>query len=186
MTAAHCFGGSGVHPASEASVGNQYTTTWTGSLDAYGDWKLLYGSTYANHVFSGAISGPTMSSSLPIVGINWNPLAIGSGLCTSGRTTGQICRYWVKGTTLRRKIEGYWIRHLVWLRHDGTAPYDGEDSDGFRPGDSGGPCYYNNGSGGMIGAGTMTAENGSGGGYLFHCTQVSGLKAWPGGSSASF
>lgn len=182
MTAAHCTGSSGTHPASGASVGTQYTTTWTGTLDTYGDWKLLHNSTYANRVFSGAISGPTKSNWLPLVGINWAPLSLGSGLCTSGRTTGQICRYWVSGTTLRRNIEGHWVRHLVWLRHDGTPPYSGADSGGFRAGDSGGPCYYSNGSGGMMGAGTVSAGNGDSGGYLFYCAQVSGLKAWAPGA----
>jgi len=178
MTAAHCSGASGKHPASGASVGKQYTTTWTANLDKYGDWKLLYNSSYAKRVYTGAITGTTKSQSHPIGGIRWAPLAKGDGLCTSGRTTGQICRYWVHATTLRTQIEGYWVRHLMQIRHDGTDPFNGWDSGGFRAGDSGGPCYYNNGSGKMIGAGTVSGENGDDGGTSFYCAQVSGVKAW--------
>ncbi|MFE6736279.1 hypothetical protein [Microbacterium sp. NPDC057650] len=178
VTAGHCPGTSFVHPGNGASAGTMHTTTWSANADIYGDWKLLRSSTYANRVFSGSLSS---SSWLPISGINWGTRSAGSQLCTSGSTTGQICRYFVRLTNVTANInDGTQVvttGHLTLMRHDSNAG-SAYDTNGFRGGDSGGPCYYADGNGGVTVAGTVSAY----GGTSYFCSQFTGLKKWAPGA----
>ncbi|WP_154654291.1 hypothetical protein [Acidipropionibacterium thoenii] len=101
MTAGHCRGSSFTNNGSV--VGAQYTTACPGNADIYGDWKLIKGSSYAKRVFSGGLSS---GDSHPITTSRWKTLPLGNGMCTSGSTSGQICRYKVNSTGRSLTVDG--------------------------------------------------------------------------------
>ncbi len=178
LTAGHCTATSFTNAGN--LVGNQYTTAYPGNADIYGDWKLLYGSTYGMRVFNGDVYGTT---SLAISGAVWGGRPNGSAVCTSGRTTGQICRYYVTNSYSTRTVDGIVTGQMLEMRHDSTGG-SGADWNGAQPGDSGGTCYYSDGAGGVTVAGIVTARF-STPSLRYYCTQLSGVRAWPGGTGAT-
>lgn len=178
LTAGHCT--STTFTNNGTLVGNQYTTAYPGNADIYGDWKLLSGSTYGMGVFNGGVFDTT---SLAISGAVWGGRPNGSGICTSGRTTGQICRYYVTNSYTTRTVDGVVTGHMLEMRHDSTGG-GGADWNGAEPGDSGGTCYYSDGAGGVTVAGIVTARFNTPA-LRYYCTQLSGVRAWPTGAGAT-
>jgi hypothetical protein len=135
LTAGHCTGTSFYNGGN--FVGSTYTTSYIANTYGYGDWKLVDGSTYAPYVFSGSTS--TDTSSLVIDGANWGGLPVGSAVCTSGRTTYQVCRYYVTEAydtaTFKSDIDGKIedVYPLLRMRHQSSGG-GGGDSNGFQPG----------------------------------------------------
>ncbi|WP_348788621.1 hypothetical protein [Leifsonia sp. NPDC080035] len=173
LTAGHCTASQYWNAGN--TVGTQHTTAYPGNAKLYGDWKLLKGSSYGLRTFSGAATND--SSSLPITGVNWGSRSLGDSLCTSGSTTGQICRYFITAVNhvmpAKDISDGIERKYTTVMRHDNS---NGKNSDnaGFRGGDSGGPCYYADGDGGVIVAGIVTATNTT----TYYCTQLNGVRAW--------
>jgi hypothetical protein len=174
LTAGHCTDSSFTNNGH--AFGSQYTTAYPGNADIYGDWKLLSGESYGLRIFSGAVSS---SSTLPVSGANWGARNNGLQMCTSGATTGSICRYFIFRSFAKELIEGVWTNNLLEMTHDSTGTNLYEDLDGADHGDSGGPCYYSDGAGGVIDAGIVQG----GGDYVYTCAQLSGVRAWKSGAS---
>lgn len=62
------------------------------------------------------------------------------------------------------------------LRHDTTGG-SGSDTNAALPGDSGGPCYYTDGAGGVIVTGILSSSD-TMVSARYRCTQLSGVRAW--------
>lgn len=179
LTAGHCLGGTHYTPQGK-SVGNKYTTSYPGNASIYGDWKMLSGKSYSADVYN---SGSSSSSRHHGAGANFGALSGGHQLCTSGRTTGQICGFVVQSTFARVKVGNVSTGHITKLaKKEGRINTHG--CNGFRGGDSGGPAYYNNGSGKMIYTGIVTGHSRAKRGTQYRCTyyvtQLSGVRAWKG------
>lgn len=174
LTAGHCVGSSFSNNGNV--VGTQYTTAYPGNSYLYGDWKLIQGSSYGMAVFNGGLSS---NSALPITGGNYVGRPNGSGVCTSGRTTAQICRYVVIGIYRTESIDGVTNAHMLETQKDADSNGYGEET-GSQGGDSGGPCYYGNGSTGVIVTGIVKGKINWWGtnGWSYYCTQLSGLRQW--------
>lgn len=129
-------------------VGNQYTTTWTGSLDNWGDWQIIYNGTSTNSrrfVYSSAL---TSENTHLISAMNFGTLPTGSALCVYGSSTAQTCRYYVTGNTGYYNEAGHWVFPGVQARHDFNGDGKPDCSTGsVTRGDSGGPVYYGNATG---------------------------------------
>ena len=190
LTAGHCMPGSTEYPDAWASAytsvtppsstyyfGTRYTTTiggtWNtqteGTQDNFGDWALLRGSTYYPRVYSCANVTGTCST-LPIGTASWVTPSLNAGVCSSGRTTGQICRQHVVDSDWEGYIEGFYDRQLaLFQRDDGTC-------DTVRPGDSGGAIYQGMSSrpGYVRAMGVITATDGC----TSYYTKLSGVRAW--------
>ncbi|WP_143180525.1 hypothetical protein [Bowdeniella nasicola] len=175
LTAGHCPGSRYTTPQGKF-VGNQYTTAYPGNAYKYGDWKILYGSTYAPNVFNGPANSST-ASNYKITGITKR--RVGQEVCSSGRTTGQICRYVIEAIDSYLTVEGVRSEKLTHIYHDGDR--NGySDCNGWRDGDSGGPLYATTTT-----AGSVTAQGivkGEYRNYLGRCrysyTQFDGVTAW--------
>jgi hypothetical protein len=174
MTAGHCVGSWFFNNGN--TVGGQFTTAYPGNAGIYGDWKLIRDSTYSLRVFNGPLSS---STTLSITGANWGVRSNGSGVCTSGRTTAQVCRYFVVGTNMTVTSDGVVSGHLTTMRHDSSGG-SGSDLQGFQGGDSGGPCYYAV-SPGVYVAGIVKSRNTST--LRYRCTQLTGLRQWNSGAT---
>jgi streptogrisin C len=180
LTAGHCP--TGIFTNNGTTVGMMYTTSLPGNAHIYGDFQLLGSTTssYGSRVFSGVMSS---SSSLAITGGNWTNGSVGQAVCVSGATTAQTCRYyatnWGRITDFNDGIMTY---PLVEMRHDSTGG-SGYDSNGFLPGDSGGPCYWSDGNGGVIATGIVTGGlPNAGGTTAYFCSQLKGVRAWNSGA----
>ena len=138
ITAGHCGQGNFQNPGSRSPVGATYTTTWKDTAKKYGDWQLLQGPGFDAKLFSGSV---VSSSWLPISRANSGSRANGTELCTSGRTTGSLCRFVVIASHVSAKVDGVPVGYLTRLRHDPNRDGIGTCT-GFRGGDSGGPVYY--------------------------------------------
>lgn len=174
LTAGHCTGSSFTNNGN--LVGTTYTTAYPGNADIYGDWKLIDGKSYGTRVFSGSLSS---SESLQISGANWAGRPAGSGVCSSGRTTAQICRFVVQSSygTITSS-SGVTANHILRMYHDSDMNGTGDNS-GFAGGDSGGSCYYSDGSGGVTLTGIVKAVlDPASGPNVYYCTQLSGVRAW--------
>lgn len=180
LTAGHCT--YGVFTNNGAQVGAMYTTSYPSNADIYGDFQLLGSSTYnyGSRVFNGDMSS---NSSLEITGGFWGNGTVGQGICTSGATTAQICRYFATNWGRISDFgDGILVYPMVEMRHDSTGG-SGYDSNGAQPGDSGGPCYWSNGSGGVIATGIVTGRIlNSGGTYAYLCSQLRGVLSWNSGA----
>lgn len=169
LTAGHCGGSSFYNNGN--LVGSQWTTAYPGNAPIYGDWKLLSGQTYLTRVFNGPRSTiPTSNSTLVMSGARYGAIPVGIAMCTSGRTTGQWCTYTVKASGVSVTISGVTSGHQMRMKAVGGHAGGG---------DSGGPCYHSDGSGGVTATGivkgwTEDLVNG----VLDYCTQVSGVRAW--------
>jgi hypothetical protein len=177
LTAGHCTGSTFTNNGNV--VGTTYTTTYPGNAHMYGDWKLIQGSTYGTRVFSGIMSS---NDSLPISGANYGGRPEGLQMCTSGRTTAQICRYFAAGSYATHTVNGVTSNYQQRMYHDGNL--DGyADRSGFDLGDSGGPCYYSDGSGGVVVNGIVKGfTKPSTGAIEYYCTQLTGVRYWDAGS----
>lgn len=189
LTAGHCIASTYNHGG---SVGSMHTTTFSSiptgphTTASLGDWRLLKGSSYSPKVYNG---GPTGTTTLNITEANWNTRAEGAAVCTSGATTGQICRYFVLAVNTyynwhhpnNSNVEVQ-VGRLTRMRHDNNQGPVGYDTNGWNGGDSGGPCYYTNGNGvtvmGIVTGRGIDVSNRQ----LYFCTQLSGLKAWAPGA----
>lgn len=174
LTAGHCGKGTWNNGTGQKFVGSTFTTTWSATAHAYGDWQLLTGSHYALKVFSGAVSGD--ASYLNITGGNFSTLPIGAALCTSGSTTGQKCRFYVVATNKKMLVNDVQIGHLTLVKSDQNLDGKADCGNGTKPGDSGGMVYYSDGRGGVTAYGVVTGE------MQYQClwafTQLSGVRAW--------
>lgn len=182
LTAGHCYSdATGFHDSARLTVGSLYTTAYPGNAGRYGDWQLIKGAPYQLSVYS---STPTNNERLPIHSALTGWPMMGAGMCTSGSTTGQICRYKVTliddTHTVSESATGRNVRlgKLIRLFHfgDGTR----SDTTGFRQGDSGGPCYASDGRGGVTASGIVSSFfiNSKQNGASFFCTSLAGLYAW--------
>lgn len=171
LTAGHCTASTFKNQAG-ATVGTQYTTSYSANAQIYGDWKLIKGQHYNLSVWSG---GPKGGTTLAMTGADWKPRALGLQVCTSGSTTGQVCRFVVKAVNQPAYMDGVLTKQLTLIKHDGdlNGVYD---CSGTQGGDSGGPVYYANGSGGVIANGIVTGGNTSRCEYWY--TQLQGVRAW--------
>jgi len=173
LTAGHCTGSSFYNNGN--FVGSLYTTTYPGNADFLGDWQLIQGSTYGARVFNGPLDS---SSSLPISGGVWGGRPNGSAICTSGRTTAQTCRYYVLSSYASFSWSSVPTGPLLKMKHDSSGTGTGADSDGWGPGDSGGPCYYSDGNGGVTAAGIVTGRDVFQPSEIYYCTQLTGVHSW--------
>jgi hypothetical protein len=203
LTAGHCQPGGSDNRRSWASgfpyfspvppigyyFGTRLTTTMSGTIanttdgsqDRFGDWALLTGSTYSPSVYTcGNLTGSC--SSATVGAVNWGNPVLGTGICTSGWSTGQICRQYVTDVDCTCVI-GYTggnarVAHLSVFRHDGDG--DGEfDCGTVRGGDSGGAVYQSiSGRPGYVRA--MGIVTGGDNCTSFY-TQLQGLRAFNSG-----
>ncbi|AJT42174.1 hypothetical protein [Psychromicrobium lacuslunae] len=186
LTAGHCRQGTqsnylnayseGGGVSAAYSFGHHETTTWVGTQDTYGDFSLLAGSNYQSRVYNGPIGS---ESSVDVVGASWNFPSIGAGMCTSGRTSGQVCRYKVLQTNFCATygIAGqpqYPNCELFMMGSDQNL--DGAyDCNGFIPGDSGGAVYSAAPGGGVTGYGIVSAILGN---CQYVATSLHGVRKW--------
>ena len=153
-------------------IGGLHTTTYKGSQSLYGDFSLLQGSTYAPFVYS---SGPTSNSATPVVDATYTSPNVGAGLCSSGVTTGQICRYKIDTMDTCTNVGGELSCHEMKMISD--QDLNGvKDCLGFAPGDSGG-AVYNAVPGGVRGVGIISAESG-GCPKWYYATSFYGIRIW--------
>lgn len=189
LTAGHC--GKATFRNRTTTVGTTYTTTWTGTTEKYGDWQLLRGSTYSMRLYSGDLSS---SSSLPVSRGNFGSRANGTDLCSTGRTTGQICRYRVLKSHATRVVEvdsktttkvGYITVTMSDPNRHGVGTCTG-----FKPGDSGGSAHYADPdkSGYVQVLGIVTSSNDQSDDIKRNCskarysfTELKGVRAWKSG-----
>ncbi|MDR1634139.1 MAG: S1 family peptidase [Bifidobacteriaceae bacterium] len=173
LTAGHCLGSTFINNGN--MVGQTYTTAYPTNADIYGDWKAIQGSTYSNYVWNGTVSG---TSTLPINSANWGLRMVGDPVCASGQTTGQTCRYFVLSPQVGITFAGVATWPLVQMRHDSNNG-TGFDKNGWGSGDSGGPCYYADGNGGVTALGIVTGRSFPSTSYtLYYCTLLKGVRAW--------
>jgi streptogrisin C len=177
LTAGHCTGSSFYNNGN--LVGTTYTTSYPGNAGIYGDWKLIQGSTYANYVYSGDLSSNT---ALAITGAVWGGRPNGTAACSSGRTTGQICRYYVTGSYANLTFDGVPTGQLLRMKHDSSGTGTGADNNGWLGGDSGGPIYFSDASGGVIATAIVTGRDLTST-TVYYATQLSGVRAWNSGAN---
>ncbi len=178
LTAGHCKKDTFKNGSNTRVVGSVYTTTYVKTRQYYGDWMLLSGQHYALNLFSG---GPGYdAATLPIAGGDFGQRTVGQALCTSGSTTGQICRFYVTATGKSTYDMYGRVAAQTEMMHDQNL--DGvADCGGFRNGDSGGIVYYSNGHGGMIAYGIIQGQfpypacNST---KRYFVTELRGVRAW--------
>ena len=115
-------------------------------------------------------------------GLYFGGLAIGRQLCSSGRTSGQICGYIVQDNFGRIKLDGVTAGHQITLAKQ-EGRWNSHGYNGIRGGgDSGGPIHYNNGSGKMVYADLVKGYSwwkpGTQKRCTYYATQLSGVRAW--------
>ncbi|GAA1735825.1 hypothetical protein [Brachybacterium phenoliresistens] len=169
LTAGHCVGSSfRTTGASGTFVGNTYTTSYStsgsGTLESYGDFRLLRGGSYAKQVLMGPVSTAHRE---PYGAADFLLPSQGTLVLTSGRTTGTNGNYLVRrptqlsnvnyGTEENPIIKRVRMTEMVLPSPDNPLEYT---CDGFRKGDSGGAVFRFRASGGMIASGNVTAFDG--------------------------
>lgn len=186
LTAGHC----GVHTFTNQrsdglvqTVGSTYTTAYPGNAWTYGDWQLISGSTYAQWTYSGGLNDSTV---LRITGAVWGSLPKGQGMCTSGVTTFQDCHFHVLASQASDHDNNDVPLGMLYVLYH--YHYEGSeqvwDDDGTDHGDSGGPCYFADGTGGVTAAGIVQGKDSRlPNQYLFphllsYCTMLGGVKKW--------
>lgn len=179
MTAGHCGKSSFTTYAGGKNVGSTANISWPGNTSKYGDWQIIKGASYARYVYSGSL---TSSQRLPISRGNLGSRRNGSELCTSGSTTGALCRYAIVRSHSRANIDGYQTAYLTEVMHDPNRDGVGTCS-GFQSGDSGGTVYYASASKkgyvevlGLVSAKTRVASECRSGGY--YLTELRGVLMW--------
>lgn len=182
LTAGHCYGTSyynhDVATNSDTFLGSQYTTSYPGNAYRFGDWSLIRQSTYSMSIFTGALSSSTRMS---LAGGNFGSRALGSQLCSSGRTTAQTCRYFVEANYQTESIDGVWTGPMIKTYHDSDLN-GSSDSEGFNGGDFGGPAYYAS-SGSLIAMGIVTGRTWKYTGpatwdHKYWFTHLTGVRNW--------
>jgi hypothetical protein len=182
LTAGHCNGSTFTNNGTQ--VGTLFTTAWNTdnnltNSDIYGDWRLIGGSTYAKRVWNGPLTGPLSTATMAITSANWGTRPAGTALCTSGRSTGQVCRCFVTIAETMVNVGGVDTYPVNRMRHDSNNG-SASDTNGFSGGDSGGPCYYADGNGGVIANGIVTSHNPTRSRYS--CTLLEGVRNWNSGA----
>ena len=178
----------------ESDMGKTFTSTWPGNTLQLGDWRLLRGrgGNYSPNIFRGGITG---SETAPIAEATWSQPPFNEPLCSSGRTTGQVCRYRVvlrntQQTFRNGRGDVATVGLLMALRHDSNL--DGQfDCDGWRGGDSGGPIYRylsSNPTDGVRTYGMVSASSWDENahppapcpveGEMYWATRLGGIRAW--------
>jgi streptogrisin C len=153
-------------------MGSLYSTTYMGTQSLYGDFLLLENSTYDPYVYS---AGPTSNTALPVVDAAYAAPSAGVGLCSSGNTTGQICRYKIDVSDTCTNVSGVSSCHEIKMNSDQNL--DGvKDCLGFAPGDSGG-AVYNAAPGGIRGVGIISGES-AGCPKWYYATSFYGIRTW--------
>lgn len=181
LTAGHCRD-SGF--TNNGSMGSMYTTSYPGNALNYGEWTLIYGKDYRRQLYSGAMSS---SAVLPITAADWGIRAPGLGVCSSGSTTGSICRYRVaindQSDWLKNPFTGQIVLsgHMTITNHDPSWNLT-FDNGGWQGGDSGGSIYYSNGAG-MTVVGIITSVQ-TPSPYNYWYTELRAVHFW--NSSISF
>ena len=172
LTAGHCGMGQFWNGNRESPVGKSWANAVVaGNAYRFGDWQLLSGSTYYPHIWN---TPPNNAySTLPIASVYWGQMAAGTSLCSSGQTTGQICRYYVTTPLTSVDVDKVLTGRITKMTHQGTKGKI--DTGGWRGGDSGGPVYYNNGAGRMVVVGIVTSSPSDHLSYSF--TQLNGVQA---------
>lgn len=183
LTGGHCRPGSATNLVNAYSFsgvdssryfGSLHTTSWIGTEDLYGDFALLKNSTYVPYVYN---STPTSNSSLAVVAASFTFPMVGQYMCSSGVSTGQICRYKVLETNKCKSHEGQMVCEQIIMKSDQNL--DGlYDCGGWTTGDSGG-AVYNAVSGGVRAYGIVTASSE----FCFvpreyHVTSLHGVQEW--------
>jgi hypothetical protein len=198
LTAGHCVPGQRQYPALWASFnqtggapsnlfyfGGLFTTTvsgtelnpTSGTQDRFGDWSMIQGSTYSPHVYN--CPNTTGSCSFLSVGAaSWVSPAMNAGACSSGRTTGQVCRYRVTDPDITFNVDGRPTGQLALLRSNQDLA-GGDDCLGWNHGDSGGAIYQAiSGRTGFVRAmGLVTAHTGTTA-CNYYYTKLQGVRAW--------
>lgn len=176
-TAGHCLLGSATARAPGESAttyrfGTRYTTSWPGNAHKYGDFQLLQGSTYSPDVW---VSNTTTAD---IVWASWWSRSEGQQLCSSGRTTGQVCRYYVTDVNTIANVEGTLVGPVTRMHHKGNRT--NPDCTGFTRGNSGGPVYFSHSSGsGISVSGMVTSFSScSSGRRTFSVSELHGISKW--------
>jgi hypothetical protein len=174
-------------PSSSYYFGARSTTTISGTVgspqdgtqDLYGDWAIMTGSRYSPAVYSCTNATGPCNSVLPIGGGFWTTPTRGMGACISGRTSGQVCRFFISDPApiVTGGPFGLNFRHVAFIQHDSNL--DGNpDCVPVQGGDSGGAVYQGfPGRPGYVralGAISTVLEDGCTSMY----TKLSGLKAW--------
>ena len=98
---------------------------------------LLKDSTYSPWVYT---SNTTSNTVLPVVDAAYTSPSKGKPLCSSGATTGQICRYKIEDSEVCIIVSGETTCHAIKMSSDQNL--DGViDCLGSQPGDSDGAVY---------------------------------------------
>lgn len=140
-TAGHCGTGPFYNNSKDRWVGTTHSNQFapfTDKMRNRGDWQLITGSHYSLFTYTGGQWDGLRRSAMTG---NFEKRAVGSQLCSSGKMTGQYCRYFVleHGTLLGTSIGD--VGMLTFTKHD-------QDLDGVGDcmatvgGDSGGPWYH--------------------------------------------
>jgi hypothetical protein len=200
LTAGHCapghttyskywasaFTAPGTQPPSSFYFGDRATTTISGTIaspqegtqDLYGDWAIMRGSQYAPAVYN-CTNQTGDCSTLKIGAGFWTTPAMRTGVCISGRMSGQVCRFFITDNmdVTDGGPYGLEFRHVAIIQHDTNL--DGVyDCVPVQHGDSGGAVYRAlAGRPGYVQAmGTISSVMGDGCSSMY--TKLSGLKAW--------
>jgi hypothetical protein len=173
-------------PSISYYFGARSTTTISGTVesprdgtqDLYGDWAIMTGSQYSPAVYN--CTNTTGACGILRIGAGlWTTPRAGMGACISGRSSGQVCRFFITdpAPVVTGGPFGLTFRHVAIIRHD--ANLDGVyDCVPVRGGDSGGAVYQGlAGRPGYVTAmGTVSSVMGDGCASMY--TKLSGLKAW--------
>ena len=118
----------------------------------------------------------TTGSTLPIEGGYYGVLPYHHGLCSSGRTTGQVCRSVVENTDACTRFDVNGVLSISVPRY--ATSHLGDGDGGWDHGDSGGPVHYAV-NGKMTIAGIVSGRNTN---YIgadsYYIAQLSGVRIW--------
>lgn len=176
LTAGHCLVGSFYNSGTSRFMGSTYTTSWSGNADIYGDWQLLRNSTYSLYLYSGSLSS---SNTLRIVGGQFSARSNGLELCSSGRTTGSVCRYRILDSYRTSDVTSGGITAEVGFLYKliSDPNRDGVGScTGWQSGDSGGPLYYASGTG--VKVTSIVTSHSTSGNCTYWSTMLAGVRQW--------
>lgn len=176
-TAGHCMLGSATAYApgettSTYRFGTTNTTSWPGNAYRYSDFRLLQGSTYSANIWVSS------SATSEIRAAAWWSRSEDSQLCSSGRSTGQVCRYYITDVRAATTVSGVDVAPVTRMVHKSDRV--NTDCSGWQQGDSGGPVYFSHSSGsglhlsGMV-TGSTSCQNGS---RSFYASELNGISNW--------
>ncbi len=177
LTAGHCTGNGNFYNSVNLNyVGTSYFTPFPAAASTGGDWRLLKRIKLQPRRFQRRPRAATPSyPSSEETGSR----PLGSGLCTSGSTSGQDLPFPGNQQLHPTDDRGYSCLDDWWRCVTTVIGMAAPTPTELRGGDSGGPCYYNNGSGGMIVDGTVTGYYNLwwSSGMSYYCTQLSAVRS---------